>query len=177
MTYSFITPQSKAMDSKLLKKVKKLSLTLLMETVDLKQRDLDRKNTLLTNRTCSQVDVDNSLTALVVTKLDVLSGLDKIKVCTSYEGEDGAVFETYPFHQTVLHHARGKYVELPGWSEDITDARSEDELPENARGYLRFMEEFIGVPIVLISVGPGREQTMWTAAGLETAPGRAIPAG
>jgi adenylosuccinate synthase len=119
----------------------------------------------------------NSLTALVVTKLDVLSGLDTIKVCTSYEGEDGAVFETYPYHQTVLHHARGKYVELPGWSEDITEARSEDELPENARGYLRFMEEFIGVPIVLVSVGPGREQTMWTAAGLETAPGRAIPAG
>lgn len=119
----------------------------------------------------------NSLTALVVTKLDVLSGLGSIKVCTSYKGEDGAVFETYPYHQTVLHHATGEYVELPGWSEDITDARSEDELPENARGYLRFMEEFIGVPIVLVSVGPGREQTMWTAAGLETAPGRAIPAG
>ncbi|MDO8184407.1 adenylosuccinate synthase [Conexibacter sp. JD483] len=118
----------------------------------------------------------NSMTALVVTKLDVLSGLDKIKVCTSYRGEDGAVFETYPYHQTVLHHASGEYVELDGWSEDISDARSEDELPENARAYLRFMEEFIGVPIVLISVGPGREQTMWTAAGLETAPGRAIPA-
>ncbi len=109
----------------------------------------------------------NSMTALVVTKLDVLSGLDKIKVCTSYKGEDGAVFETYPYHQTVLHHATGEYVELDGWDEDISDARSEDELPENARAYLRFMEEFIGVPIVLISVGPGREQTMWTEAGLE----------
>ncbi|MBB4661086.1 adenylosuccinate synthase [Conexibacter arvalis] len=119
----------------------------------------------------------NSMTAMVVTKLDVLSGLDTIKVCTSYKGEDGAVFETYPYHQTVLHHARGEYVELPGWSEDISDARSEEELPENARAYLRFMEEFIGVPIVLVSVGPGREQTMWTEAGLETAPGRAIPAG
>lgn len=119
----------------------------------------------------------NSMTAMVVTKLDVLSGLDKIKVCTRYKGEDGAVFETYPYHQTVLHHARGEYVELDGWSEDISDARSEDELPENARAYLRFMEEFIGVPIVLISVGPGREQTMWTAAGLETAPGKAVPAG
>jgi adenylosuccinate synthase len=119
----------------------------------------------------------NSLTALVVTKLDVLSGLDTIKVCTSYKGEDGAVFESYPYHQTVLHHARGEYVELPGWSEDISDARSEEELPENARAYLRFMEEFIGVPIVLISVGPGREQTMWTEAGLKTAPGRAVPAG
>jgi adenylosuccinate synthase len=118
----------------------------------------------------------NSMTALVVTKLDVLSGLDKIKVCTSYKGEDGAVFETYPYHQTVLHHATGEYVELDGWDEDISDARSEDELPENARAYLRFMEEFIGVPIVLISVGPGREQTMWTEAGLRTAPGQAIPA-
>ncbi len=119
----------------------------------------------------------NSMTALVVTKLDVLSGLDKIKVCTRYKGEDGAEFETYPYHQTVLHHARGEYVELDGWDEDISDARSEEELPENARAYLRFMEEFIGVPIVLISVGPGREQTMWTEAGRETAPGKAVPAG
>ena len=119
----------------------------------------------------------NSMTAVVVTKLDVLSGLDTIKVCTRYKGEDGAEFDTYPYHQTVLHHASGEYVELPGWSEDITEARSEEELPDNARAYLRFMEEFIGVPIVLVSVGPGREQTMWTAAGLETAPGRAIPAG
>ncbi|ADB54315.1 adenylosuccinate synthase [Conexibacter woesei] len=119
----------------------------------------------------------NSLTALVVTKLDVLSGLDTIKVCTRYRGEDGAEFDTFPYHQTVLHHATGDYVELPGWSEDISEARSEEELPENARAYLRFMEEFIGVPIVLVSVGPGREQTMWTAAGRATAPGQAVPAG
>jgi adenylosuccinate synthase len=116
----------------------------------------------------------NSLTALVVTKLDVLTGLDTIKVATRYRGEDGAEFDHFPYHQTVLHHTVGDYVELPGWTEDISDARSEDELPENARAYLRFMEEFIGVPIVLISVGPGREQTMWTAAGRETAPGRAV---
>ncbi|MDW5593289.1 adenylosuccinate synthase [Conexibacter stalactiti] len=119
----------------------------------------------------------NSLTALVVTKLDVLSGLDTIKVCVRYRGEDGAEFDTFPYHQTVLHHATGDYVELPGWSEDISDARSEDELPENARAYLRYMEEAIGVPIVLISVGPGREQTMWTEAGLATAPGQTVAAG
>jgi adenylosuccinate synthase len=118
----------------------------------------------------------NSLTALVVTKLDVLTGLDKIRVCTRYRGEDGAEFDHFPYHQTVLHRATGEYVELPGWSEDISDARSEDELPENARAYLRFMEEFIGVPVVLISVGPGREQTMWTDAGRETTPGRAVAA-
>ncbi|HST38488.1 MAG TPA: adenylosuccinate synthase [Conexibacter sp.] len=119
----------------------------------------------------------NSLTALVVTKLDVLSGLDTIKVCVRYRGEDGAVFDTFPYHQTVLHHATGDYVELPGWDEDISDARSEEELPENARAYLRYMEEAIGVPIVLISVGPGREQTMWTEAGLATAPGQTVAAG
>ncbi|MDO8211494.1 adenylosuccinate synthase [Conexibacter sp. CPCC 206217] len=118
----------------------------------------------------------NSLTALVVTKLDVLSGLDKIKVCVRYIGEDGAEFDTFPYHQTVLHHASGDYVELDGWDEDISDARSEQELPENARAYLRYIEEAIGVPVVLISVGPGREQTMWTEAGLATVPGQAVPA-
>jgi adenylosuccinate synthase len=118
----------------------------------------------------------NSLTALVVTKLDVLSGLDKIKVCVRYRGEDGAEFDTFPYHQTVLHHATGDYVELPGWDEDISDARSEDELPENARAYLRYIEEALGVPVVLISVGPGREQTMWTEAGLGTVPGQTVPA-
>ena len=118
----------------------------------------------------------NSLTALVVTKLDVLTGLDTIKVCTRYRGEDGAEFDHFPYHQSVLHHATGEYVELPGWSEDIGDVASEDDLPENARAYLAFVEEFIGVPVVMIGVGPGREQTIWTAAGRETVPGRAVPA-
>jgi adenylosuccinate synthase len=118
----------------------------------------------------------NSLTALVVTKLDVLTGLETIKVCTRYRGEDGAEFDHFPYHQSVLHHTQGEYVELPGWSEDIGDTRNEDELPDNARRYLAFIEEFIGVPVTLLGVGPGREQTIWTAAGLETAPGRAVAA-
>src|SRR5438309_3342864 len=96
----------------------------------------------------------NSLTALVVTKLDVLTGLDTIKACTGYRGEDGAEFDHFPYHQSVLHHARGSYVELPGWSEPIGDAASEEDLPENARRYLAFVEELVGVPIVLIGVGP-----------------------
>jgi adenylosuccinate synthase len=118
----------------------------------------------------------NSLTALVVTKLDVLTGLDTIKVCTRYRGEDGAEFDHFPYHQSVLHHATGEYVELPGWSEDIGETRSEEELPENARAYLAFVEEFIGVPVVMVGVGPGREQTIWTAAARETAPGRSVAA-
>ena len=118
----------------------------------------------------------NSLTALVVTKLDVLTGLDTIKVCTRYRGEDGAEFDHFPYHQSVLHHASGEYVELPGWSEEIGEARSEEDLPENARSYLAFIEEFIGVPVVMIGVGPGREQTIWTAVGRETVPGRSVAA-
>jgi len=118
----------------------------------------------------------NSLTALVVTKLDVLTGLETIKVCTRYRGEDGAEFDHFPYHQSVLHHTVGEYVELPGWSEDIGEVRSEGDLPENARRYLAFVEEFIGVPVVMIGVGPGREQTVWTTAGRETVPGRSVAA-
>jgi adenylosuccinate synthase len=118
----------------------------------------------------------NSLTALVVTKLDVLTGLETIKVCTRYRGEDGAEFDHFPYHQSVLHHATGEYIDLPGWTEEIGDARSEDDLPENARSYLAYIEEFIGVPVVLLGVGPGREQTIWTDAGRDTTPGRAVAA-
>jgi adenylosuccinate synthase len=106
----------------------------------------------------------NSLTALAITKLDVLAGLDPIRVCTRYRGAEGAEFNYFPYHQTVLHHAAGEYVELPGWSEDLSECRSEAELPAAARDYLRFVEDGLGVPIVLIGVGPGREQVIWTPA-------------
>jgi adenylosuccinate synthase len=104
----------------------------------------------------------NGLTALAVTKLDVLSGFDRIKVATRYRGSEGAEFETFPYHQSVLHHARAAYEELPGWSEDIGEARTESDLPQAARDYLRFIEEQAGVPVALVGVGPGREQIIWT---------------
>ncbi|HLI59194.1 MAG TPA: adenylosuccinate synthase [Solirubrobacteraceae bacterium] len=106
----------------------------------------------------------NSLTALAITKLDVLSGLDTLRVCTRYRSEEGAELTRFPFHQTVLHHASPEYEELPGWSDDITAARSEEDLPDAAREYLRRIAESVGVPIVLIGVGPGRDQVIWTAA-------------
>ena len=118
----------------------------------------------------------NSLTALVVTKLDVLTGLETIKVCIRYRGEDGAEFDHFPYHQSVLHHTVGEYAELPGWSEDIGEARAPDDLPDKARDYLAFIEEFIGVPVVMVGVGPGREQTVWTAAGRTTVPGKSVAA-
>jgi len=107
----------------------------------------------------------NTLTGLVITKLDVLSGFDTIRVCTRYRGDDEATFDTYPYHQSVLHHAVGDYIEMPGWSEDITEARSLADLPQAARDYLDFIVDFIGVPIVLVGVGPGREQIIWTQSG------------
>ena len=106
----------------------------------------------------------NSLTALAVTKLDVLSGVDRISVCTRYRGAEGAEFDYFPYHQSVLHHASGEYIELPGWSEDLSECRSESDLPVAAREYLEFVADHVGVPIALIGVGPSRDEIVWTEA-------------
>ena len=100
----------------------------------------------------------NGLTGLCVTKLDVLSGIETLRVATSYSNSDGAVFDEFPYHQSVLHHSKAEYVDLPGWDEDITGARSLEDLPEACRNYLDFISEFLDVPIVLIGVGPERSQ-------------------
>jgi adenylosuccinate synthase len=71
----------------------------------------------------------------------------------------------------VLHHAAGEYIEMPGFTEDLSECRSESELPEAAREYLRFVADFVGVPIVMVGVGPGREQVVWTEAANEVAIG------
>jgi adenylosuccinate synthase len=118
----------------------------------------------------------NTMTSLVVTKLDVLSGLDRLQVCTSYLGADGAEFEDFPYHQTVLHHSTAKLTEVGGWQEDLGECRSMSDLPSGAREYLDFIAEQIEVPVALVGVGPGREQTVWTDAGRQTLmAGRARP--
>jgi adenylosuccinate synthase len=104
----------------------------------------------------------NGLTGLIVTKLDVLTGIDPLYVSTRYLGPEGATFEEFPYHQSILHKARGELTPLPGWTEDISDARSLDDLPENARRYLEFVSEFVGVPIAFVGVGPGRDQIVTT---------------
>jgi adenylosuccinate synthase len=115
----------------------------------------------------------NSLTALAVTKLDVLSGHDRICVCTRYRGEEEATFDHFPYHQSVLHQARGLYEDLPGWHEDLGECRSESDLPDAARSYLDYIADFVGVPVTLVGVGPGREQVIWTEASTRTAVGAA----
>jgi adenylosuccinate synthase len=106
----------------------------------------------------------NRLSALAITKLDVLSGLDPLRVAVRYRGREGAVFEEFPYHQSILHTAAAEYAELPGWAEDISGARSESDLPPEARDYLAAIAEHAGVPIRLVGVGPGRDQVIWTGA-------------
>jgi len=100
----------------------------------------------------------NGLSALVITKLDVLSGTDPIRVAVRYRSSQGAVLEEFPYHQTVLHGASPEYEELPGFSEDIGDCRTDADLPQAARDYLAFVEDYVGVPVALVGVGPGRDQ-------------------
>jgi adenylosuccinate synthase len=106
----------------------------------------------------------NGLTGLVITKLDVLTGLDELGVATRYLGPEGATFDDFPYHQSIVHKVRGELVTLPGWDEDVTGARSFDDLPRNAQSYLEFISDFVGIPVVMVGVGPAREQIIWTEA-------------
>ena len=105
----------------------------------------------------------NGLTELFVTKLDVLSGFPTLKVCTAYRAE-GETFEDVPPHQSLFHAAEPVYEELDGWDEDLTAARSIQDLPSAARAYLDRLAELGGVPISVVSVGPGREQSLPASA-------------
>ena len=102
----------------------------------------------------------NRLSALAITKLDVLSGLDPLRVATRYRGSEGAVFDEFPYHQSILHSAVADYEQLPGWEDDISTARSESDLPREARDYLAAISDYAGVPIKLVGVGPGRDQVI-----------------
>ena len=101
----------------------------------------------------------NGLTGIALTKLDVLSEFDIIKVCTGYTYK-GKMLETLPASLEVFEKCQPVYEELPGWSKDITGARSFEELPPAAQSYVRRLEELAGCPIVMVSVGPRRDQTI-----------------
>jgi len=101
----------------------------------------------------------NGITDLVVTKLDILSGLDRLPICVAYE-IDGQRVEEMPMSQTAFHHAVPIYEEMDGWWEDISKARVEADLPENARRYIARLEELCGTRVSVIGVGPGREENV-----------------
>jgi len=99
-------------------------------------------------------------TEIALTKLDVLSAFDTIKVCVAYD-VDGERYTSVPEHQVRFEHAKPIYEELPGWKCDIRGIRNFDELPENCRKYVEFVEEQIGYPITMVSNGPGREDIIY----------------
>ncbi len=101
----------------------------------------------------------NGLTELFVTKLDVLSGFETVKVCTGYRA-DGQVYEDFPPHQSLFHKAEPIYEELEGWNEEIDEVSSYEDLPKAARTYVERMQELVGVPVSVVSVGPAREQSL-----------------
>ena len=99
----------------------------------------------------------NTLTELVITKLDVLSEFERIKVCVAYEYE-GERFEEFPPNQTIFNKCKPIYEELPGWKEDLTAARELNDLPKEARAYLESIEQLTGTSVTWASVGPKRDQ-------------------
>ena len=119
------------------------------------------------NRRCGWFDAPiaryavrvNGLTDFFLTKLDVLTGWEKIPVCVAYE-VDGVRVEELPASQTDFHHAKPIYEYLPGWKEKISKAKSVDDLPNNAKEYVKFLEKVSGAPISAIGVGPGRDETI-----------------
>ena len=106
----------------------------------------------------------NRTSALAMTKLDVLAGLDTIRVAVRYRSREGAVLEDFPYHQSILHNVTPEYEDLPGFDAEITDCRSEADLPKEALDYIRYISEFVGVPIALVGVGPGHDQNVWISA-------------
>ncbi len=101
----------------------------------------------------------NGLTGIALTKLDVLSGFDTIKVCTGYT-YNGKALETLPSSLEIFEKCQPVYEELPGWGQDITGARTFEELPAKAQSYVRRLEELAGCQIVMVSVGPRRDQSI-----------------
>ncbi len=104
----------------------------------------------------------NGLTEIALTKLDILSHFDTVKIATAYTA-GGERYTEFPRQQGVLYHCTPEYEELPGWNVDISKVDDYDDLPANARAYVERMEELTGVPIKTVSVGPGRRATLHRA--------------
>jgi len=101
----------------------------------------------------------NGMTSIALMLLDVLTGFDKIKICTGYKLGD-KIIDNFPASLSTLSKCEPVYEELDGWNEELTEARSYEELPENARKYIARIEELIGIPVKIVSIGPKRSQTI-----------------
>ncbi len=101
----------------------------------------------------------NGITSIAITKLDVLTGLNPLKICIAYENQ-GKTMENVPAKLSTLSSCTPIYEQIDGWNEDISEARTFDELPKNTRAYVKRIEEFLHIPVCIISVGPERDQTI-----------------
>jgi adenylosuccinate synthase len=102
----------------------------------------------------------NGVTQIALMKLDVLTGHDQIGVCVGYR-VNGSLVEEFPSSLRDLEKAEPVYEFLPGWSEDITKVTTYEQLPSNAKKYIEYIQKQLETPVDIISVGPGREQTLW----------------
>ena len=102
----------------------------------------------------------NGINNLVITKLDVLTGIKNLKIVTKYKTEDDKIIDYFTSSTTKLYDYEPIYEVLDGWDEDITKARSYEELPENAKKYIEFIENYLGINVYLVSVGPERSQNI-----------------
>ncbi|MBN1318196.1 MAG: adenylosuccinate synthetase, partial [Anaerolineales bacterium] len=101
----------------------------------------------------------NGLTDLVITKLDILTGLDPLRVCTAYRYQ-GKRMDHLPYGLNAIGESEPIYTDIDGWTSDITTVKTPQALPSEARKYLELIQEEVGVPIALASVGPEREQAI-----------------
>jgi adenylosuccinate synthase len=143
--------------------------TELLDKIGERMRDVGNEYGATTGRPrrCGWIDIVilryaarvNGLTELALTKLDVLDGLDRIKVAVAYQ-RGGDRIEHFPIEHgvTALNEWEPVYEELPGWAEDISSVRERADLPRAALNYVACVEEWVGVPVTFIGVGPGREQ-------------------
>lgn len=101
----------------------------------------------------------NGLTDIVITKIDVLSGIEKLKICTAYN-IDGKIHKYFPSDTELLYKAKPVYEELDGWNEDITNVRNYEDLPENCKKYIKRIEDILKCKVSVVSVGPERRQNI-----------------
>ncbi len=102
----------------------------------------------------------NTCTEIALCKLDVLGGLDEVKICTAYEMPDGTRIDHIPYHQSAFHDAKPIYETLPGWGKEIEDVPNFSELPANAKAFIHRVEAIVGVPVTFASTGPARDHTV-----------------
>jgi adenylosuccinate synthase len=136
------------------------------------QRMLERGNEFGTTtgrqRRCGWLDLValryaarlSGMTQLALTKLDVLSGFERVKLCVAYRDRDGNRLTDFPYHQTVFHGCTPEFEEMSGWDEDLTGARTLEDLPQKAREYVDAIAAAVEVPITLIGTGQGRHQVI-----------------